>query len=108
MKRFAILALCMLITACSIVSNNVQYVYMNSAEHDSSVSKKKTCAKFELPEWESIPPIPLEDYSAARNDNGDKVLVLVSYIERLRLHVSDTKKSINARYQQYLSACDVE
>ena len=105
MKYLYLFLVCLFTTACSVSQVHVHYV---PAPSDKPLSSK-ACARFIFPELSPVPTIPIEEYSAIPDSEDIKrVHVLVNYIEKLRVHISETKRQLNVSYQKHLTDCMTE
>lgn len=102
MKYLYLVLSCLFMSACSVTQVHLHYV---PPPMDRS-APTKTCARFVIPELPTVPATPIDEYSAvADNEDIKRVHVLVNYIEKLRIHISETKRQLNASYQKHLTDC---
>ena len=110
MKKLFVLAISAAICACSVTNVTLNYTVAQNQQGASVVSERKlTCSIFELPEFDPVPQIPLEEYAALpKNGNAARTQLLIDYIKRLRLHISTFRKTLKSSHRDYLNECGTE
>lgn len=105
MKYLYLFLMCVITSACSVSQVNLHYVPISVDKPLSS----KTCTPFLMPEMLPVPAAPIHEYAAIpdHEDTG-RIHVLVNYIEKLRMHISETKRQLNTNYQKHLADCQSE